>query len=36
MFGYKVVGALRDAAVLSLLLLAGVAIRASMIWPWIG
>ena len=36
MFAYKVVGALRDVAVLSLMLLAGVAIRASMIWPWIG
>jgi hypothetical protein len=32
----KVVGMLRDVAVLSLMLLAGVAIRASLVWPWIG
>lgn len=36
MFRHKVVGVLRDVAVLSLMLLAGVAIRVSMIWPWLG
>jgi hypothetical protein len=32
----KVIVVLRDAAVLSLMLLTGVAIRASLTWPWIG
>jgi hypothetical protein len=32
----KVVVMLRDVAVLSLMLLTGVAIRASLAWPWIG
>jgi hypothetical protein len=36
MFRHKVVGVLRDVAVLSLLLLTGVAIRLSMMGPWLG
>jgi hypothetical protein len=36
MFRHKVVGVLRDVAVVSLMLLVGVAIRASMVWSWLG
>lgn len=36
MFRHEVVRVLRDVAVLSLMLAAGVAIRTSMIWPWLG
>jgi hypothetical protein len=36
MFGCKAVRVVTEVAVLSLMLLVGVAIRAAMLWPWIG
>ncbi len=36
MSGHKFVSALRDVAVLSLVLLGGVAVRAALLWSWIG